>query len=372
MTGPGRRGRDRTSRSSSRPTGSTAAPKRVLLSAAALGASARRPRRRSAVTDAGCWPCRPLHRGRAGARPLDRGRAAGGRDADGPFTAEGFAAATLHVMRRPRERCRATRRSCPCNSRGSSRRPSPTIGTSPHARVLPSILVGGQRVDPALIDRAVGVRLPDRPHVRLERDRRRLRLRRTAAAGRACCARGRRSTRARRPDARRRVPRRPGAHGGGVHARCRRQALVPHGRPRVDRRTACSRHRPRRRRDHVGRREGRARRGRARGPRWPGSPTRSWCAWTIPSGASASPSSRPAAAAAPAALDPAAAGDGCRGPSARGAAGAARSGRRTSAARLGQAATASRSVALAPRRPRRPSRRSSSVGPVGRPAPSDG
>ena len=137
-------------------SGSTAAPKRVLLSAAALRASAEATAQ--VLGGHGRWVLAVPGHYIAGVQVLVRSIVAGPpvvATPDGPFNAEGFAAATMQVMR--------TRDALP---RYTSLVPVQLARIVEAAEAEPSghlartlgfyaaILVGGQRVDPALIDRA--------------------------------------------------------------------------------------------------------------------------------------------------------------------------------------------------------------------------
>lgn len=137
-------------------SGSTAAPKRVLLSAAALRASAEATAQ--VLGGHGRWVLAVPGHYIAGVQVLVRSILAGPpvvATPDGPFTAEGFAAATMQVMR--------TRDALP---RYTSLVPVQLARIVEAAESDPSghlartlafyaaILVGGQRVDPALVDRA--------------------------------------------------------------------------------------------------------------------------------------------------------------------------------------------------------------------------
>ncbi|HEU4758119.1 MAG TPA: AMP-binding protein, partial [Agromyces sp.] len=137
-------------------SGSTAAPKRVLLSAAALRASAEATAQ--VLGGHGRWVLAVPGHYIAGVQVLVRSIVAGPpvvATPDGPFNAEGFAAATMQVMR--------TRDALP---RYTSLVPVQLARIVEAAESDPSghlartlgfyaaILVGGQRVDPALIDRA--------------------------------------------------------------------------------------------------------------------------------------------------------------------------------------------------------------------------
>lgn len=137
-------------------SGSTAAPKRVLLSAAALHASAEATA--TALGGHGRWVLAVPPHYIAGVQVLVRSIVAGTPTvaiADGPFTPEAFADATMRVMR--------TRDALP---RYTSLVPVQLARIVEAAEAEPSghlartlafyaaILVGGQRVDPALVDRA--------------------------------------------------------------------------------------------------------------------------------------------------------------------------------------------------------------------------
>ena len=137
-------------------SGSTAAPKRVLLSAGALRASVEATAQ--VLGGHGRWVLAVPGHYIAGVQVLVRSIAAGTpvvATTDAPFTAEGFAAATMQVMR--------TRDALP---RYTSLVPVQLARIVEAAESDPSghlartlgfyaaILVGGQRVDPALIDRA--------------------------------------------------------------------------------------------------------------------------------------------------------------------------------------------------------------------------
>lgn len=138
-------------------SGSTAAPKRVLLSASALRASAEASA--AALGGHGRWVLAlPAHYV-AGVQVLVRGIVAGtppvAMPPDAPFTAEGFAEATMRLMR--------LRDALP---RYTSLVPVQLARVVEAAEADPSghlarnlahyaaILVGGQRVDPALVERA--------------------------------------------------------------------------------------------------------------------------------------------------------------------------------------------------------------------------
>lgn len=137
-------------------SGSTAAPKRVLLSASALRASAEATAQ--ALGGHGRWVLAVPGHYIAGVQVLVRSIVAGTPPVtmpDGAFTAEAFAAATMQVMR--------TRDALP---RYTSLVPVQLARIVEAAEADPSghlartlafyaaILVGGQRVEPALIDRA--------------------------------------------------------------------------------------------------------------------------------------------------------------------------------------------------------------------------
>ena len=155
----------------------------------------------------------------------------------------------------------ATRRSCPPSCPGSSTTPR----ASAALRAFDGVLVGGAATPPALVERARALGVVLEPHLRHERDGRRLRLRRDAAARQPGPRRQRPARRPRRRHRRPRLPRRAGPDPRRVHRRPRRRAVVPHRRPRPLRRRGAARHRrPRRRRhqhrrpqDQPGRRRGR-------------------------------------------------------------------------------------------------------------------
>ena len=156
------------------------------------------------------------------------------------------------------------------------------------------ILVGGQAAR-AGARRSGGrhARRARHAHLRVERDGRRMRLRRACARRRRACASSTGCVELSRSDARRRLPRRPRAHRRRLHDRRRGTRWYRTGDlgELAARRTAAH-PRPGRRRDHLGRRQGRARRGRAGGACGPGLRRgRRRCARPTPSGASARPSS---------------------------------------------------------------------------------
>ena len=225
-------GRRRTrSRSSCRPADRPGRPKRVALSADALLASAAASA--AAIGGSGQWLLAlPAHY-IAGANVLVRSIAAG---TDARAAARG-------PLRRRRPSpmpppasppsC-ASPRWCRRSWRASSTPPSTTtrvLDGRPPLHPHPARRTG----DAPGTARARRRARPRRDaHLRLQRDQRRLRLRRRADRVDAD-RRARRPGRARRPDARARLPRRRGAHGRGLR-RARRMPLVPHRRPRRARR----------------------------------------------------------------------------------------------------------------------------------------
>lgn len=138
-------------------SGSTAAPKRVLLSAAALRASAEASA--AALGGHGRWVLAlPAHY-IAGVQVLVRGIVAGTPPAampvDAPFTAEGFADTTMRLMRLRDARPRYTSLVPVQLARVvEAAEADPSGHLARNLALYAAILVGGQRVDPALIERA--------------------------------------------------------------------------------------------------------------------------------------------------------------------------------------------------------------------------
>lgn len=138
-------------------SGSTAAPKRVLLSAAALRASAEASA--AALGGHGRWVLAlPAHY-IAGVQVLVRGIVAGtppvAMPADEPFTAEGFADTTMRLMRLRDARPRYTSLVPVQLARiVEAAEADPSGHLARNLASYAAILVGGQRVDPALVERA--------------------------------------------------------------------------------------------------------------------------------------------------------------------------------------------------------------------------
>ncbi|MEI5584377.1 MULTISPECIES: AMP-binding protein [unclassified Agromyces] len=141
-------------------SGSTAAPKRVLLSAGALLASAEASA--VALGGHGRWVLAlPAHY-IAGVQVLVRGIVAGTPPApmppDRPFTAEGFAAATTRLMRLRDARPRYTSLVPVQLARVvEAAEAEPAGDLARNLAQFAAILVGGQHVDPALVERAAAL-----------------------------------------------------------------------------------------------------------------------------------------------------------------------------------------------------------------------
>ena len=157
-------------------SGSTGRPKRALLTADALERSAWATHQ--VLGGSGAWLlAMPAHHV-AGLQVLLRSIAAGVAPAvldlrDG-FSVAGVRCGGGRVA--PDERCAraATRRSCRPSWPGSST----TLGGLEALRGFDGVLVGGAATPPALVERARAARRRPQPHLRHERDGRRLRLRR--------------------------------------------------------------------------------------------------------------------------------------------------------------------------------------------------
>jgi O-succinylbenzoic acid--CoA ligase len=138
-------------------SGSTAAPKRVLLSASALRASAAASA--AALGGHGRWVLAlPAHYV-AGVQVLVRGIVAGtppvAMPQDEPFTAEGFADATMRLMRLRDALPRYTSLVPVQLARVvEAAEADPSGHLARNLAFYAAILVGGQRVDPALVERA--------------------------------------------------------------------------------------------------------------------------------------------------------------------------------------------------------------------------
>lgn len=138
-------------------SGSTAAPKRVLLSAAALRASAEASA--AALGGHGRWVLAlPAHYV-AGVQVLVRGIVAGtppvALPPGEPFTAEAFADATMRLMRLRDARPRYTSLVPVQLARVvEAAEADPSGHLARDLALYAAILVGGQRVDPALVERA--------------------------------------------------------------------------------------------------------------------------------------------------------------------------------------------------------------------------
>lgn len=138
-------------------SGSTAAPKRVLLSASALRASAEASA--AALGGHGRWVLAlPAHYV-AGVQVLVRGIVAGtppvAMPPDEPFTAEGFADATMRLMRLRDALPRYTSLVPVQLARVvEAAEDEPSGHLARNLAFYAAILVGGQRVDPALVERA--------------------------------------------------------------------------------------------------------------------------------------------------------------------------------------------------------------------------
>ena len=204
-------------------SGSTGVPKSVILSrdaltASALATAAPDRRRRVAARAAG-----ELRRGAAGARALDRRRprtrlahrrlhAAGvlRRGAHDGLDRPGRARPDLHVPR-----ARAADEAAGCRGR---RRDG--AGRAALVRDDPGRRAGDRRRHPRA---GAGCRSPRRAHLRLDRDERRMRLRRPSPPRRVGADQRRRGA-DRGPDARGGLPRRLGGDGCRVPPRRRRHA----------------------------------------------------------------------------------------------------------------------------------------------------
>lgn len=138
-------------------SGSTAAPKRVLLSAAALRSSAEASA--AALGGRGRWVLAlPAHYV-AGVQVLVRGIVAGtppvAMPPDDPFTAEGFADVTMRLMRLRDALPRYTSLVPVQLARVvEAAEADPSGHLARNLAFYAAILVGGQRVDPALVERA--------------------------------------------------------------------------------------------------------------------------------------------------------------------------------------------------------------------------
>ena len=220
-------------------SGSTGVPKSVVLSRDALTASAMATADR---VGEGAWLLALPASYVAGMQVLVRSIVSDREPAilSGSFTAQSFAAAAHMMVSTDRGAARPDVHLARSGAAGEAAgcRRARRFGPSRAALVRDD--PGRRAGAPAAHPRARPERgSPGGPHLRLDRDERRMRLRRHPAARGLGPGRGRRGA-ARGADARRRLPRRPRDDGCRLPAHRGRHAVVPHRRRRHHRgRTCC-------------------------------------------------------------------------------------------------------------------------------------